>query len=267
MTIQPFHQVDAFTNKPFSGNPAAVCVLEAERPAAWMQNVAMEMNLAETAFPRRLEDGRYELRWFTPACEVDLCGHATLASAHILWETGAVARSERIRFHSPRSGRLEARLEEDWIVLDFPSLPAEPSGEGRAVLEALGAEGIAAGVGGKNWLVRFGSEREVRALTPDFRALGRMGHLGVIATARAESGKSYDFMSRFFAPSAGIDEDPVTGSAHCTLTPYWARELGKDRMTAFQASRRGGTVRVHMNVDRVEIAGQAVTTMRGELLV
>jgi PhzF family phenazine biosynthesis protein len=262
---QPIVQVDAFADRPFAGNPAAVCVLDRPREAGWMQHVALEMNLSETAFLERRGDG-YSLRWFTPACEVDLCGHATLASAHVLWQDGHLPPDAEARFHT-RSGVLTARRDGDWIWLDFPSLPPTPAPQPPAGLAgALGAAPVFVGNSRFDLLVEVGSEAAVRALRPDPRALRTLGARGVIVTARGEA-DGFDFVSRFFAPGAGVDEDPVTGSAHCVLTPYWAAKLGKAEMTAYQASARGGVVRVRLAGGRVHLGGRAVTVLRGELLL
>jgi len=259
-------QVDAFADRPFAGNPAAVCVLPSPAPETWMRDVAREMNLSETAFLVRECDG-FRLRWFTPAVEVDLCGHATVASAHVLWEDGHLPAGAQARFHT-RSGVLLADRRGDWIELDFPSTPPLPADPPAGMLEALGVSTRA--VLRKpvrtrfDYLVEVDSEATVRTMAPDFTALRKVEARGIIVTARADGGK-FDFVSRFFAPGSGIDEDPVTGSAHCSLTPYWAPLLDKLEMTAYQASARGGVVRVRLAGDRVKISGQAVTVMVGEL--
>jgi len=264
----PLFHVDAFAERPFSGNPAAVCVLAEDRDAEWMGGVAAEMNLSETAFLRRSGEA-WDLRWFTPTVEVDLCGHATLASAHALWEAGLAGGKAPLLFDT-RSGRLSARpLDDGRIALDFPAEPAREIPAPRTLLDALGISSIRwAGRNRLDFLVEVESERDVRALAPDFFALAaatRPGR-GVIVTARAESG-SHDFVSRYFAPDAGIDEDPVTGSAHCALGPFWGERLGRREMTGYQASRRGGTVGVRLlPADRIELSGRAVTVSRGELL-
>lgn len=255
-------QVDAFTEQPFSGNPAAVCVLPAARDERWMQLVAREMNLSETAFLVRRADG-YDLRWFTPAVEVDLCGHATLASAHVLWETGQLGADKQARFHT-RSGLLTATRRGEWIELDFPARPVTELEPPVEIVRALGAELKFAGRSKDDYLVELADEAAVRHVEPDIALLKRAGLRGVIVTARATT-EGYDFVSRFFAPGAGVDEDPVTGSAHCALGPYWQPRLGRDEFTAYQASARGGTVRVRVGGDRVFLGGQAVTVLRGEL--
>ncbi len=257
-------QVDAFTSRPFAGNPAAVCVLP--RPAGdeqWMQNVAREMNLSETAFLVRQKDG-YNLRWFTPAVEVALCGHATLASAHVLWEDGHIKADDQARFHT-KSGLLTADRRGDWIELDFPVKLEEPSETPAGLAEALGAKPKYVGKNQFDYLVEVESESEVRTLNPDFTRLAKLPVRGIIVTSRSAL-KEYDFVSRFFAPAAGVNEDPVTGSAHCCLTPFWAKRLGKNEMMAYQASARGGVLRVRLAGDRVKLAGQAVTVLAGELV-
>jgi PhzF family phenazine biosynthesis protein len=256
-------QVDAFTDTPFGGNPAAVCLLEGPRPERWMQLVAREMNLAETAFLVRYADG-FDLRWFTPITEVDLCGHATLASAHVLWEQGHLRADQTASFHT-RSGLLEATKKGAWIEMDFPSTPAKPVSGIEALESALGAKPIFTGQSKFDYLVELNSEEEVRALQPDLASLRQLPVRGVIATSRS-SNAGYDFVSRFFAPAAGIDEDPVTGSAHCCLAPYWKERLGRDDLTGYQASARGGYVRTRCGGGRVILSGQAVTVLRAELL-
>lgn len=260
---QTIVQVDAFADRPFTGNPAAVCVLDEPRDARWMQDVAMEMNLSETAFLERRDDG-WGLRWFTPAAEVDLCGHATLASAHVLWQDGWLGEDEEARFHT-RSGLLTCARAGAWIRMDFPAKPpADPVDETAELAEALGAEVVYAARSAFDWLVEVPSERAVRTLRPDLAYVNRLPARGVIVTAPGAG--DFDFVSRFFAPRVGVPEDPVTGSAHCVLTPYWARRLGRTEMVGYQASRRGGVVRVRDAGDRTELMGQAVTVLRGELL-
>lgn len=255
--------VDAFTDKPFAGNPAAVCVLEKPADEAWMRNVAAEMNLSETAFLRRRDDG-FDLRWFTPAVEVDLCGHATLASAHVLWERGLLRPEAQAKFFT-RSGVLTAARRGDLIELNFPAKPADPVETPPMLIEALGAPARFVGKSNFDYLVELESEATVRNVQPDHRALKRFGARGVIVTAKGET-RGFDFVSRFFAPGSGIDEDPVTGSAHCTLGPYWQSRLGRSEFTAYQASPRGGVVHVRVNDNRVLLAGHAVTVLRAELL-
>jgi PhzF family phenazine biosynthesis protein len=262
----PLLQVDAFTAEPFGGNPAAVCLLSDARDAAWMQQVAREMNLAETAFLQRRPDDGFELRWFTPSVEVDLCGHATLASAHVLWEVGQLAATDVARFHT-RSGLLTAARRGDWIDLDFPLTPDQPADAPDGLADGLGLRTPPRYVGKSrfDYLVEIDDEATLRDLRPDFRRLSTVEARGVIVTTRASTA-GYDFVSRFFAPQAGIDEDPVTGSAHCTLAAYWRRQLGKDAFLARQISARGGVVQVEVIGDRVRLGGQAVTVLRGELL-
>jgi len=256
-------QVDAFTSEPFRGNPAAVCFLDRERDDAWMRNVAAEMNLAETAFLLPRGDG-WSLRWFTPAVEVKLCGHATLGSAHALWEEGRLGANDVARFHT-LSGLLTASRDGDWIELDFPAKAAQEIAAPDGLLQSLGVEHPRyVGRNEFDYLVEVDSEDEVRALQPDFARLAQFPVRGVIVTSKT-SIDGADFVSRFFAPAAGVPEDPVTGSAHCCLTPFWSARLGKTEMRARQVSKRGGELRVRLAGDRVKIGGQAVTTLRGEL--
>ncbi len=257
------YQVDAFTNRPFAGNPAAVCLLPKPRDEGWMQDVAREMNLSETAFLVEGDDG-YDLRWFTPAMEVDLCGHATLASAHILWETGELGPEQQARFHT-RSGLLTASLGTDRIEMDFPATPPEPVEAPAVLLQALGVTPLYVGQSIFDYLVEVDAEATVRNLRPDFGLLKRLGARGVMVTSRAEPG-DFHFVSRFFGLGAGIDEDPVTGSAHSCLGPYWGGRLGKQEMVAFQASARGGTVHIRLAGERVILGGQAVTVLHAKLL-
>ena len=255
-------QVDSFTNRPFAGNPAGVCILPTAASDAWMRDVAREMNLAETAFlvPRR--DG-YDLRWFTPSVEVDLCGHATLASAHVLWEDGHLEPSAQARFHT-KSGLLTADRQDAWIELDFPATPAPQAVPPPGLSEALGATPRFVGRSKFDYLVELQDEATVRRLDPNLGTIARVQSRGVIVTARADKGK-YDFVSRFFAPQSGVPEDPVTGSAHCALAPYWGSKLGKTELMAYQASARGGELRLRLVGDRVRLGGQAVTVLRGQL--
>jgi PhzF family phenazine biosynthesis protein len=260
---QRFTQVDAFTERAFAGNPAAVCLLPSPADAVWMQQVAREMNLAETAFLVRQNDS-FSLRWFTPSVEVDLCGHATLASAHVLWEEQELEPRETARFHT-RSGLLTASREGDLIWMDFPATPSEPAESPPEIKDGLGAATQYVGRTRFDYLVEVESESALRALVPDLGRLSRLPVRGVIVTARSEHAE-YDFVSRFFAPAAGVPEDPVTGSAHCALGPYWGAKLKKSRMLGYQASARGGTVMIQLSQDRVRLGGQAVTVLRGELL-
>ena len=258
------YQVDAFTDKPFAGNPAGVCVLSGPKDDAWMQNVAREMNLSETAFLQQRADG-FRLRWFTPAVEVELCGHATLASAHILWETGLLAHHDSARFHT-LSGLLTAVRRQGDIELDFPATPDEPAEAPPGLAEILGAKVMNFRGSRFDHLVEVESEDTVRGLRPDFTRLKALPVRGIMVTSRAST-PGFDFVSRFFGPAVGIDEDPVTGSAHCCLGPYWSKRLGKTEMLAFQASARGGVVGVTVMGDRVRLRGKAVTVMVAELLV
>jgi predicted PhzF superfamily epimerase YddE/YHI9 len=256
-------QVDAFTARPFAGNPAAVCVLATPADAGWMQNVAREMNLSETAFLDPREDG-YNLRWFTPAVEVALCGHATLAGAHVLWEEGHLKPAGRARFFT-QSGWLTAERCGEWIEMDFPAKPEERADAPAQLMEALGAKAVYVGRNAFDYIVEVESEEIVRGLQPDFTALRRLAVRGIIVTSRSSS-RDFDFVSRFFAPGSGVDEDPVTGSAHSCLGPFWSARLGKQEFLAYQASPRGGVIRVRVAGDRVHLGGQAVTVLRGELL-
>lgn len=260
---QEIYQVDAFTASPFKGNPAAVCILSQEGDVEWMQSVANEMNLSETAFIYPQDNG-YNLRWFTPAVEVDLCGHATLASAHILWETGLLAPEDQARFFT-LSGLLTAQRLGKWIQLDFPSEPEDETKAPDNLDNALGVSPTHVGRNRFDYLVEVDSEEVVRNIKPDFSLLSTISSRGFMVTSRSDEDE-FDFISRFFAPSAGINEDPVTGSAHCCLGPYWAKKLHKQELTAYQASRRGGCIRVRVGGERVFISGQAVTVMRGVLL-
>jgi predicted PhzF superfamily epimerase YddE/YHI9 len=257
-----FH-VDAFAEKPFAGNPAGVCILHEPRDDGWMQNVAREMNLSETAFLKRRNDG-FNLRWFTPAVEVDLCGHATLASAHILWEQGILKREETARFHT-HSGLLTAQFRGEWIELDFPSLPDKEMRVPRGLSQALAVKPRYMGRSRFDYIIDVGSEAAVRKLKPDFTRLMTLPIRGLIVTAKATT-PPYDFVNRFFAPGAGVNEDPVTGSAYCVLGPFWRHRLGKNELLAYQASARGGVVRVRVGERRVYIGGKAVTVMKSELL-
>lgn len=263
MALEIF-QVDAFSEKPFAGNPAAVCPLSEEVASSWMQNVAREMNLSETAFLRP-RDGGWLLRWFTPLEEVDLCGHATLASAHILWETGVLEPRETARFET-RSGLLTANRRGDSIEMDFPSEPERPCQAPPGLAEALGVAPLYVGKNRFDYLVEAADEVSVRTASPDFSQLRKIPCRGVILTSRSEGGGA-DFVSRFFAPSAGVDEDPVTGSAHCCLAPFWSSRLGRTELTGRQLSSRGGTVGTILKGDRVLLIGRAVTVLKMTLLV
>jgi PhzF family phenazine biosynthesis protein len=266
--------VDAFTTEPYRGNPAGICVLPAAASDEWMQSVAIEMNHAETAFLVKRgaskQDG-YDLRWFTPGGEVDLCGHATLASAHYLWETKALAGDQQARFHT-RSGLLTAdRILLNgtaWIELDFPSEPVAAIATPEGLAAMLGAEPIFVGRNRMDFLVELKDESTVRNLRPDFKRIAALSSetnlRGIIVTARGTHAEA-DIVSRCFFPRFLLDEDPVTGSAHCALAPYWIERLGKPEIVAYQASARGGLLRLRLAGDRVKLRGQAVTTLRGEL--
>jgi PhzF family phenazine biosynthesis protein len=260
----PVFQIDAFTAAPFGGNPAAVVFLDGPADPAWMQRIAQEMNLAETAFLHPEADA-YRLRWFTPGTEVELCGHATLATAHALWETGRLPRGDVARFQT-LSGLLTARWDDGWIELDFPATPPAEVEPPVGLLDALGLA-TARWVGRSRFdaFVEVESAAAVRALAPDFVALGRVPVRGVAVTARSDE-PGCDVVSRFFAPAVAIDEDPVTGSAHSALTPYWAGKLGRDGFVARQLSARGGVLKVRLAGERVRIAGQAVTVLECQLL-
>lgn len=256
-----FH-VDAFTGKPFAGNPAAVCLLDEPRNATWMQDVAREMNLSETAFLSHRKDG-YDLRWFTPAVEVDLCGHATLASAHVLWEEEIVAADESVCFHT-HSGPITCRRRSDRIEMDFPARPVRPADPPPGLVEAIGVEPLSVGLSDVGFVLELGSEDDVRAIRPDFARLREIPDGWTCVTAPAGGG-GFDFVSRFFAPQAGIDEDPVTGAAHCALACFWSERTGRSVFRAYQCSERGGLVFLEIEGDRVKLAGQAVTVSAGEL--
>jgi PhzF family phenazine biosynthesis protein len=257
--------VDAFTAEPFRGNPAAVCVLDCARPDGWMAAVAREMNLSETAF-LELRGDRWGLRWFTPVTEVDLCGHATLASAHALWDLGLASETAELRFET-RSGELTARRESRGIVLDFPAEPATPELPHEPLLAALSIQDAVACARNRfDYLVEVRDADVVRSLAPDMAALARIPMRGVVVTAPG-AGPDFDFVSRWFGPGVGVDEDPVTGSAHCCLGPWWAERLGRSELRAAQLSARGGALGVRVLGERVELIGRAVTVLRGELLV
>ncbi|MGI5321680.1 PhzF family phenazine biosynthesis protein [Actinomadura nitritigenes] len=267
--------VDAFTDRPFAGNPAGVCLLDAPADAAWMQRVAAEMRHSETAFVRPVDEpgADFELRWFTPLVEVALCGHATMGAAHALYDTGTVPSGRPIRFRTLKSGVLTVTRDGDGgLAMDFPSCPPEPVVPPAGLAEALGAD---AGWTGRNvqddLLVELADEKTVRGLAPDMAALGRIDGRGVIVTARADGDGTggHDFVSRFFGARIllGDGEDPVTGSAHCALAPFWSERLGRDALTGYQASERGGLVRTALRGDRVIVSGAAVTVLDGTLRV
>jgi PhzF family phenazine biosynthesis protein len=259
----PLFVVDAFADCVFSGNPAAVCLLPSPADATWMQLVAREMSLSETAFVVARSGNDFDLRWFTPNVEVDLCGHATLASAHVLWETGRLDAKKAARFHT-RSGVLTATREGELVAMDLPAHPATEAKLPDGIAEALGAPVAWVGRSRFDVLVELKDEAAVRALAPDLAALAKVEGRGFIVTARGSG--AHDFVSRFFAPRVGVPEDPVTGSAHCVLGPYWASRLGKAELTGYQASARGGLVHVRVNGDRVSLKGRGITVTRGELL-
>ncbi|WP_448562533.1 PhzF family phenazine biosynthesis protein [Trichothermofontia sp.] len=265
---QTLIQVDAFTDRPFTGNPAAVCLLTEPQPDRWLQQIAQEMNLSETAFvlPRPEGDG-FRLRWFTPTTEVPLCGHATLATAHVLWSEGYLDPDTPARFHT-QSGLLIATRRGDWIELNFPATPSTPVDVPSALVQALGCEVKAVYQNTLGYLVEVESAAIVRQMQPDFGVLATLPIADVIVTSQAEAGSGFDFISRFFAPSLGINEDPVTGAAHCCLAPFWRDRLHQEQFLAYQASARGGIVKVHYEGgDRVYLSGQAVTVMKAELVV
>ena len=262
MTI-PLYHVDAFTDKPYAGNPAAVCLLPGWKDDAWLQHVAGEMNLSETAFLVKNADG-FDLRWFTPTVEVNLCGHATLAAAHVLWHEGIVDSQDIIRF-STKSGVLKARRIGEAIELDFPLKPEEPAQAPSGLVEALGVTPRYVGKNNLDYLVEVESEAVLRALAPDFKRLAALPVRGIIVTSVSGS-RQFDFVSRFFAPASGVDEDPVTGSSHCCLGAFWQKRLGKSEFVAYQASARGGLVTVKVVKDRALLGGQAVIVAKGELL-
>jgi predicted PhzF superfamily epimerase YddE/YHI9 len=262
----PISVVDAFSDAPFRGNPAGVCLPPRDAEPAWMQAVAAEVNLAETAFLFPRSRAEFDLRWFTPLVEVDLCGHATLASAHRLWEEGLA--DAPVRFHT-RSGVLTASRDGAEIELDFPSVPPQQIAPPEGLEEALGAPFVWTGKNALgDLLVEMPDGAAVRKLAPDFVALAALPARGVMATAAAErrADVGHDFVSRFFAPSVGIDEDPVTGSAHCALAPFWTGRLGRAELVGWQASARGGIVRTRVDGDRVALGGRAVTVWKGELV-
>ena len=257
--------VDAFTDKMFSGNPAAVCLLENDIEDNLKQSIAAEMNLSETAFVKKLNDG-FSLRWFTPTSEVELCGHATLASAHILWQEGILKPDEEAVFHTVFKGKLTAKKSGDEIELNFPvNIPVQ-SEDNPELEKALGVKPVRLFTTDHHYLVELNSIGELKNVSPDFELLEKLEKYGTILTC-GSGNKDHDFISRFFAPAKGVKEDPVTGSAHCVLAPYWNSKLNKKTMKAFQASERGGDLTVTMEGDRVLIAGKAVTILKGNLML
>lgn len=262
-------QVDAFTGEPFRGNPAGVVLLDGPRPAVWMQAVAMEMSLAETAFVELAAPGPMPLRWFSPTVEIPLCGHATLATAHVLWEQGMLGTAEAALF-ATASGELRAHRDDDGIELDFPAYSLDERAEPPATIRALAGDVRHAALiddlaGDRTWLLELASAADVRAFRRGDDVLVAE-RCGLVLTARSDDPRA-DIVSRCFFPAAGIPEDPVTGAAHCALAPYWAPRLGRTTLTGYQASARGGVVGMRLDGDRVHLRGQAVTTLRGELLV
>ncbi len=259
---QPFHVVDAFTAVAFKGNPAAVCLMDAFPEDALMQNMAKELNLSETAFLVKKSPKSYDLRWFTPTVEVNLCGHATLAATHVLRESGQLQQGDVVTYHT-QSGELKARILPDAIELDFPTLAGTPA-PAHAALSALGTAFTACERNRDNYLVEVADYATLLACSPNFSALAAMDAQGVIVTTAQGVPAGFDFASRYFGPNCGIDEDPVTGSAHCFLAPYWATKLGKNSFHALQASAREGVLDVSLHADRVYITGQSVTTLSGQ---
>jgi predicted PhzF superfamily epimerase YddE/YHI9 len=264
MPRQRVIQVDAFAERPFAGNPAAVCVLVAPMDPTLMQQIGLEMNLSETAFLLPLGEGRWNLRWFTPTVEVDLCGHATLASAHVLW-TDVGVTSDTLQFET-RSGTLTARRTDERIELDFPAVRVQEEPAPPGLLEALGRPARTVARNRMDWLVEFESADDVRATAPAMDRLAAIPARGVIVTAASDDDR-YDFISRFFGPGSGVPEDPVTGSAHCALAPFWSDRLGRTTLTGYQASARGGVVGTEVAGERVRLRGSAVTVLHGELLL
>lgn len=256
-------QVDAFTDKPFKGNPAAVCLIDEELPDALLQNIAAENNLSETAFVLKQPDG-FNLRWFTPTVEIKLCGHATLASAHVLWQEGILNSDAIAKFHT-LSGVLTASKNGDWITLDFPSSFGEAISLPPVLATALNSKPLNSVFCTDRYIIELASETEVSACTPDFKQLQNFDT--IVITSRADDASPYDFVSRTFAPAHGIDEDPVTGSSHCCLLPYWTKKLGKTTMLAYQASARGGEVKLEFKGDRTLFSGKAVTLIEGHFLL
>ena len=259
----PLFIVDAFASNPFTGNPAAVCLLDRERDDAWLQAFAGEMNLSETAYVLPRADG-WSLRWFTPLVEVELCGHATLATSHVLWETGRLQCDAPAIFHT-RSGKLVCRREDQWIAMDFPAEPPHEVEWMADLIDGLGVRPLFVGRNRMDVIACLDSEQAVRDVVANQTALGRIKCRGIIITARSSG--SYDFVSRAFFPSCGVPEDPVCGSAHCCLGPFWQERLGKSELVGHQVSQRGGIVRVQCNGKRVTLSGKAITILNGKLSV
>lgn len=258
--VYPIYTVDAFADAPFRGNPAGVCFLMGHQPEEWMQQLAMEMNLSETAFFMHKGDV-FSLRWFTPAAEVDLCGHATLATAHIIWESQVVGIDEMIKFET-RSGILTAKRKGDWIELDFPAKRAQSAPAPDGLLESIGIEAAGCFRNQFDYLLELPTAEDIRDIKPDFKALSKVDCRGVMVTAPSDV-EGQDYICRFFAPAVGVDEDPVTGSAHCCLAPFWSERFGKNRLIGYQASQRGGIVDTEVIGERVLLRGKAVTVMQG----
>jgi len=261
-TTTPYFVADAFADRPFAGNPAAVVPLHEWKDDPWLQNVAMEMNLSETAFLVANDNG-FDLRWFTPKAEVDLCGHATLASAVVLAELGKLEDRSSVAF-STRSGTLTVERYGSLFLMDFPALTAVPFQPPPGLLESLNGKPHYVGRSKFDFVIEFESEKVVRSIKPDFNRLASVECRGVVVTARSDN-PQFDFVSRFFAPAVGINEDPVTGSAHCLLAPYWAARLGKSKMLGYQASSRGGVVQVELRGERVMLGGEGVVFAKGDI--
>lgn len=259
------YQVDAFSTQPFKGNPAGVCILDHEPSADWMQNIAMEMNLSETAFAFQKND-EWIIRFYTPETEIHLCGHATLSTSHIFYESGLVNKKDRIKFSS-KAGELLIRKQEDWIVMNFPAYSFEQISIPALFTEVTGIKPVELYRAGYGWtLALLNNEDEVRSIRPSF-PLMRNSEFGDLIVTAPSSDPAYDFCVRCFAPAMGIDEDPVTGSAHCALVPFWYKKTGRTDFISHQVSKREGILKVGMKGDRVEIAGQAITIFKAELLV
>ena len=255
------YQVDAFTQKIFAGNPAAICPLDRWLDADLMQKIALENNLSETAFFVKKDDV-YEIRWFTPTFEIDLCGHATLGSAFVIFDVLKL-ESEIVKFHSHKSGELSVAKKEDLFILDFPSRPPVECEIPERLIEAIGKQPREV-LKSRDYFLVYETEDEIAGIAPDFAELLEIDTRAVIVTAK---GENCDFVSRFFAPEVGVTEDPVTGSAHCTLIPYWAEKLGRNELFARQISARGGELFCELKGDRVKIGGNAVLYLKGEIYV
>ena len=254
--------VDAFTDKLFSGNPAGVCILDEDMSENTMLSIAAEMNLSETAFVKKIDEG-FSLKWFTPKVEVQLCGHATLATAHILWEQGILSQNEEARFHT-LSGLLTVTNDNGEYEMNFPAYTVKDVSPNEKLIEALKVTPVNFAEAEYHYICELESEEQLRNVSPSLETLMGLEKFGIIITAKS-SGNGYDFVSRFFAPSKGVNEDPVTGSAHCSLGPYWMQKTGRDYFTAYQASQRGGVVKIKMNDSRVLLKGRAVTFLRGDI--